>query len=291
LENSFYVLRLFSFVILISSPSPRLMGSPLPATPEAFIDHCTRVEANERANSQAFFLGLAHVLAVPAPSNSHADGYSFEYPVKVPGGSSSNFIDLYRRGHFVFESKQFAARREELSSLEAAAVQAGAIAAADLSKHFTSTKPEQKACDAKTERRDRQRMRSGGETPKDERGGVAKTNAHAVDEASDKQEAERVGEAECSVDVAILGVGPLDDLFEFWLEHTEHGAVDVIDRRGGKQQASDGPAEVFHHEGVASAVFSSTPPQSWQSRSAFKKLAWQQGHHAMAGACRAGEGS
>jgi len=51
------------------------------------------------------------------------------------------FIDLYRRGHFVFESKQFAARREELSALEAAAVQAGAIAAADLSKHFTSTKP------------------------------------------------------------------------------------------------------------------------------------------------------
>ena len=50
------------------------------------------------------------------------------------------FIDLYRRGHFVFESKQFAARREELSALEAAAVQAGAIAA-DLSKHFTSTKP------------------------------------------------------------------------------------------------------------------------------------------------------
>jgi len=100
------------------------------ATPEAFIDHWTRAEANERANSQAFLLGLAHLLGVPAPSNTHADGYSFEYPVKVPGGSSTNFIDLYRRGHFVFESKQFAARREELSALEAAAVQAGAIAAA-----------------------------------------------------------------------------------------------------------------------------------------------------------------
>ncbi|MBK8038021.1 MAG: class I SAM-dependent DNA methyltransferase [Verrucomicrobiaceae bacterium] len=106
------------------------MVSTLPATPEAFIDHWTRAEANERANSQAFLLGLAHLLGVPAPSNSHADGYSFEYPVKVPGGSSTNFIDLYRRGHFVFESKQFAARREELSALEAAAVQAGAIAAA-----------------------------------------------------------------------------------------------------------------------------------------------------------------
>jgi hypothetical protein len=105
------------------------MVSTLPATPEAFIDHWTRAEANERANSQAFLLGLAHLLGVPAPSNSHAEGYSFEYPVKVPGGSSTNFIDLYRRGHFVFESKQFAARREELTALEAAAVQAGAIAA------------------------------------------------------------------------------------------------------------------------------------------------------------------
>ncbi len=106
------------------------MVSTLPATPEAFIDHWTRAEANERANSQAFLLGLAHLLGVPAPANNHADGYSFEYPVKVPGGSSTNFIDLYRRGHFVFESKQFAARREELSALENAAVQAGAIAAA-----------------------------------------------------------------------------------------------------------------------------------------------------------------
>lgn len=87
------------------------MVSTLPATPEAFIDHWTRAEANERANSQVFLLGLAHLLGVPAPSNSHAYGYSFEYPVKVPGGSSTNFIDLYWRGHFVFESKQFAVRR------------------------------------------------------------------------------------------------------------------------------------------------------------------------------------
>ncbi len=94
--------------------------STLPATPEAFIDHWQKAEANERANSQAFLLGLAHLLGVPAPSNNHAEGYSFEYPVKVLGGSSTNFIDLYRRGHFIFESKQFAARREELSTLEAA---------------------------------------------------------------------------------------------------------------------------------------------------------------------------
>ena len=106
------------------------MVPTLPATPEAFIDHWTRAEANERANSQAFLLGLAHLLGVPAPSNNHADGFSFEFPVKVPGTATTNFIDLYRRGHFVFESKQFAARREAQSALETAAVQAGAIPAA-----------------------------------------------------------------------------------------------------------------------------------------------------------------
>jgi len=71
---------------------------PMPAaltTPEAFISHWQKAEANERANSQSFLIGLAHILGVPAPSNNHADGYSFEFPVKVPGGSSTNFIDLH----------------------------------------------------------------------------------------------------------------------------------------------------------------------------------------------------
>lgn len=67
---------------------------------------------------------------MPAPSNSHASGYSFEFPVKVPGAESANFIDLYRRAHFVLESKQFAARREELTALERAAIDSGALAAA-----------------------------------------------------------------------------------------------------------------------------------------------------------------
>ncbi|MEQ1748526.1 MAG: type IIL restriction-modification enzyme MmeI [Prosthecobacter sp.] len=76
-------------------------------TPAAFIDHWQKAEANERANSQSFLIGLAHILGVSAPSNSHASGYSFEFPVKVPGAESTNFIDLYRRAHFVLESKQF----------------------------------------------------------------------------------------------------------------------------------------------------------------------------------------
>jgi hypothetical protein len=104
------------------------MSSPL--TPAAFIDHWSKAEANERANSQSFLLGLTQLLGVPPPSHNHADGYSFEYPVKVPGSQSTNFLDLYRRAHFVLESKQFTAQKLEQSALELAALQAGAISSA-----------------------------------------------------------------------------------------------------------------------------------------------------------------
>jgi len=98
-------------------------------TPAAFIDHWSKAEANERANSQSFLLGLTQLLGVPPPSHNHADGYSFEYPVKVPGSTSTNFLDLYRRAHFVLESKQFTAQKLEQSALEVAAIEAGALAA------------------------------------------------------------------------------------------------------------------------------------------------------------------
>jgi hypothetical protein len=97
-------------------------------SPAAFIDHWSKAEANERANSQSFLIGLTQLLGVPAPSHNHADGYSFEYPVKVPGGTSTNFLDLYRRGHFVLESKQFTAQKLEQSALELTAIEAGALA-------------------------------------------------------------------------------------------------------------------------------------------------------------------
>lgn len=102
------------------------MSSALHATPQAFIDHWTQAEANERANSQSFLIGLTQLLGVPAPAHNHAEGYSFEFPVKVPGGQSTNFIDLYRRAHFILESKQFTAQKLEQSALEQAAIQAGA---------------------------------------------------------------------------------------------------------------------------------------------------------------------
>jgi hypothetical protein len=68
---------------------------------EAFIEYWSRAEASERANAQPFLLGLARLLDLPAPSNTHADGYSFEFPVKIPTGPSETTdgrIDLYRPG-------------------------------------------------------------------------------------------------------------------------------------------------------------------------------------------------
>ncbi len=106
------------------------MGSAGEITPEAFIEHWSKAEASERANAQAFLIGLAKLLGVPEPSNSHADGYSFEFPVKIPTGPGvfvDGRMDLYRRGCFVLESKQFQESKPEPTQLELAAEEAGVI--------------------------------------------------------------------------------------------------------------------------------------------------------------------
>ena len=97
------------------------------STPEAFIEYWSIAEANERANSQSFLIGLSRILGVPQPAHSHAEGYSFEYPVKVPGSQNTNFVDLYRRGCFILESKQFVAPQEEQTDLELTAIKAGMV--------------------------------------------------------------------------------------------------------------------------------------------------------------------
>ncbi len=49
--------------------------------------------------------------ACQRPTHSHATGYSFEFPVQYPDlappAHSDGRIDLYRRGCFVLEAKQF----------------------------------------------------------------------------------------------------------------------------------------------------------------------------------------
>jgi len=95
-------------------------GGTTPQLVEDFITHWSKAEASERANAQPFLIGLARILGVPEPSNSHADGYTFEFPVKIPTGPDTvtdGRIDLYRRASFVLEAKQFAALKEEPTEL------------------------------------------------------------------------------------------------------------------------------------------------------------------------------
>jgi hypothetical protein len=95
---------------------------------EAFIERWSKAEASERANAQLFLSEFTDLLGVPRPANSHAAGYSFEFPVKIPvgpGAETEGRIDLYRRGSFVLEAKQFIAPKVEQTDLQLAARTSG----------------------------------------------------------------------------------------------------------------------------------------------------------------------
>ena len=78
----------------------------------AFVERWRASGASERANAQAFLLELCDVLGVghpdPATAVAERDAYAFERPVTFDDGdtTSTGFIDLYTRGHFVLEAKQ-----------------------------------------------------------------------------------------------------------------------------------------------------------------------------------------
>ncbi len=98
---------------------------------DAFLARWSNVAASERANAQLFLTELTDLLGVPRPGNDHAGGYSFEFPVKIPtgpGGTTDGRIDLYRRGSFVLEAKQFVAPTAEQTDLQLAAEASGAEA-------------------------------------------------------------------------------------------------------------------------------------------------------------------
>ena len=93
-----------------------------------FISHWSAASASERANSQPFLLELCDLLDVPRPDPQPDKGYFFEFPIveQHPDGTTSNGrIDLYRRAHFVLESKQFQEAKAAVSQLELAAEEAG----------------------------------------------------------------------------------------------------------------------------------------------------------------------
>jgi hypothetical protein len=66
------------------------------------------VPAAERANFQSYATELCAALGVVLP-RPRGTGYEFEYPVTTTdrhtGKDTTNFIDLYRQGHFILEGK------------------------------------------------------------------------------------------------------------------------------------------------------------------------------------------
>ena len=77
-----------------------------------FIARWVPAQASERSNYQSFLKELCAVFGAPEPEpatgDPGADAYVFERPVAFQDGArtSTGFIDLYRRGHFVLETKQ-----------------------------------------------------------------------------------------------------------------------------------------------------------------------------------------
>ena len=86
------------------------------ATPEqitAFISRWQSSGAAERANYQMFLSELCDVIGVPRPDPTAADTtrnlYVFDRAITrthPDGSSTTNYIDLYKAGHFVNETKQ-----------------------------------------------------------------------------------------------------------------------------------------------------------------------------------------
>ncbi len=78
-----------------------------PALIQTFITHWRGADGGERAQSQSFLLKFCQALGLDEPKEGD---YKFEFDVR--GDKGRNFIDLYKRGSFVLESKQSRARRD-----------------------------------------------------------------------------------------------------------------------------------------------------------------------------------
>lgn len=79
-----------------------------PAAIEEFVTETRQSGGGELANAQTIFNSLCRVLQVPAPrlKRTHDDNpYCFEEDVKT-NSRAHRRIDVYNRGHFVFEAKQ-----------------------------------------------------------------------------------------------------------------------------------------------------------------------------------------
>ena len=91
-----------------------------PAAIDDFIGRWARTGAAERANYQLFLCDLCDLLGVGRPEGSRQDAsqnaYVFDHPVLYNDGldrTTTNWIDLYKRGCFVLEAKQGSDRAKE----------------------------------------------------------------------------------------------------------------------------------------------------------------------------------
>ncbi|MCX6893568.1 MAG: hypothetical protein NTX51_18920 [Verrucomicrobia bacterium] len=98
---------------------------------EDFIARWAAASPSERANAQLFLVELCDLIEVPRPDPKPGSGYAFEFPVVEhhPDGSTSDGrIDLYKRGAFLLEAKQFQDQPPEPTDLQLALESAGAVA-------------------------------------------------------------------------------------------------------------------------------------------------------------------
>lgn len=97
------------------------MAPPDPVA--TFISRWAQAEAAERANYVLFLSELCDILGVPRPDPAGpataGNAYVFERQVTFhhPGGKTTiGRIDLYRRGSFVLEAKQYATPKAEAAA-------------------------------------------------------------------------------------------------------------------------------------------------------------------------------
>jgi hypothetical protein len=98
---------------------------------EGFISRWAAASPSERANAQLFLVELCDLLGVPRPDHKPGSGYVFEFSVTEhhPNGSTSEGrIDLYKRGAFLLEAKQFQDQPPKPTHLHTALESTGAVA-------------------------------------------------------------------------------------------------------------------------------------------------------------------
>ena len=89
------------------APAPDRTPAGIAAALRKLAERWADAKARERANCQLYLGELCDALGVEGPRPA-GSGYEYELPVKVvdrDGKESSNFVDLFKRDHFVLEAK------------------------------------------------------------------------------------------------------------------------------------------------------------------------------------------